>query len=326
MLFSQNPTFPEEIPMWKYITKRVLIALGTLFFILFILFILLSFMPGSPFNQLTLTAEQIAVLEAKYGLDKPLLIRFFIYIKNMLQGDFGVSYNIIADYPVIDLIGAKFWISAKLGLIATVVGTILGLILGLVASVKHNTWLDTGTTFLSVLGVSLPGYVFALALSYFIGFKLNLLPIVYSAKHPVSSLILPVLSMSMGPMAQIARYTRTEMLDVLGSDYMLLARTKGLSNRILFIRHALKNGLTPVITVLGPMLVSLMSGSMVVEQIFSVPGMGSLLVSAVQTNDYNVVLGVSFLYSLMFIVSMLVVDLLYGVIDPRISVSGGKKE
>lgn len=310
--------------MWKYIVKRVLIALGTLFFILFVLFILLSFMPGSPFNQLTLTPEQIAVLEAKYGLDKPLLIRFFIYIKNMLQGDFGVSYNIIADYPVTKLIGSKFWISAKLGIIATVVGTILGLILGMVASVKHNTWLDTGTTFLSVLGVSLPGYVFALALSYVVGFKLNLLPIVYSAKHPVSSLILPVLSMSMGPMAQIARYTRTEMLDVLGSDYMLLAKTKGLSNRILFVRHALKNGLTPVITVLGPMLVSLMSGSMVVEQIFSVPGMGSLLVSAVQTNDYNVVLGVSFLYSLMFIVSMLAVDLLYGVIDPRISVSGGK--
>lgn len=310
--------------MLKYVTKRVVMALATLFFILFILFLLLSFMPGSPFNELTLTPEQIAVQEAKYGLDKPLLVRFFIYVKNMIKGDFGVSYNILPDYPVIKLIGAKFWISAKLGIIATAVGAFIGLLLGQVAAVKHNSILDTGTTFISVLGVSLPGYVFALALSYFIGYKLNLLPIVYSVKHPVSSLILPVVSMAMGPMAQIARYTRTEMLDVLGSDYMLLAKTKGLNSRILYSRHALKNGMTPVITVLGPMLVSLMSGSMVVEQIFSVPGMGSLLVSAVQVNDYNVVLGVSFLYSLMFIVCMLVVDLLYGVIDPRISITGGK--
>ncbi len=308
--------------MLKYIIKRLLVAVGTLFVILFILFLLLTFMPGSPFNELELSAEQIAVLEAKYGLDQPFLVRFFLYVKNMLQGDFGVSYNIVADYPVIKLIGAQFWISAKLGLIATVVGAILGLLLGLVASVKHNSWLDTGTTFISVLGVSLPGYVFALALSYFIGFKLNLLPIIYSANRPVTSLILPVISLAMGPMAQVARYTRTEMLDVLGSDYMLLAQTKGLSNRILLMRHALKNGLTPVITVLGPILVSLMSGSMVVEQIFSVPGMGSLLVTAIQSNDYNVVLGVAFLYSVMFIVAILVVDVLYGVIDPRVSAAG----
>lgn len=311
--------------MWKYIAKRLLVAVGTLFFILFVLFLLLTFMPGSPFNELELTAEQMAVLESKYGLDKPFIVQFFLYVKNMLHGDFGVSYNIIADYPVIKLISAKFWISCKLGLIATAVGTVIGLILGMVAAVRHNTWLDTGTTFISVLGVSLPGYVFALALSYIIGFKLNLLPIIYSTKHPVSSLILPVVSMAMSPMAQVARYTRTEMLDVLGSDYMLLAQTKGLSNRILFTRHALKNGLTPVITVLGPLLVALMSGSMVVEQIFSVPGMGSLLVTAIQANDYNVVLGVSFLYSLMFIVAMLAVDLLYGLIDPRISAAGGAK-
>lgn len=311
--------------MWKYILKRLLVAVGTLFVILFILFLLLTFMPGSPFNEMELTPEQIAVLEAKYGLDQPFFVRFFLYMANMLRGDFGVSYTIIADYPVIKLINAKFWISVQLGLIATLVGTVLGLLLGLAASVKRNTWLDTGTTFLSVLGVSLPGYVFALALSYIIGFKLNLLPIIYSTKHPVSSMILPVIAMAMGPMAQVARYTRTEMLDVLGSDYMLLAQTKGLSNRILLVRHALKNGLTPVITVLGPILVSLMSGSMVVEQIFSVPGMGSLLVSAIQTNDYNVVMGVAFLYSLMFILAMLVVDVLYGIIDPRISATGRGK-
>ena len=312
--------------MFKYIMKRVLIAIGTLFLILFVLYCLLEFMPGSPFNELELTKQQMAALYAKYGLDQPFLYRFFLYVKNMLMGDFGVSYNLLADYPVIKLIAAKFWISAKLGIVACAVGTVAGLLLGLLAAVKHNTWIDTLTTYISVLGVSLPGYVFALGLSYFIGYKLNLLPIIYSSKNEFVSLILPVIAMAMGPMAQVARYTRTEMLEVLDSDYMMLAKTKGLGTATVFFRHALKNGLTPVITVIGPTLVALMSGSMVVEQIFSVPGMGKLLVSAIQSNDYNVVLGVAFLYSVMFIVAVLVVDLLYGVVDPRISVTGGKKQ
>lgn len=309
--------------MLKYIGKRLLLAIGTLFLILFILYCLLEFMPGSPFNELELTEEQMTALYAKYGLDKPFLVRFGLYVWNMVRGDFGVSYNIMADYPVIKLIGAKFGISARLGIIACIVGTFFGILLGLGAAVKRNTALDTASTFISVLGVSLPGYVFALGLSYFIGYKLKLLPIIYSSKNPVTSLILPVISMSMGPLAQVARYTRTEMVEVLDSDYMLLAKSKGLKSSQLFFGHALKNGLTPVITIIGPTLVSLMSGSMVVEQIFSVPGMGSLLVTAIQSNDYNVVLGVSFLYSLMFIVSLLAVDILYGVVDPRIKVTGG---
>ena len=135
---------------------------------------------------------------------------------------------------------------------------------------------------------------------------------------------MPVIALAMQPVASISRYTRTEMLDVLDSDYMLLARSKGLSTASIFIKHALKNGLTPIITVVGPMIVGMMSGSVVVEQIFSVPGMGSLMVTAIQSNDYNVVLALAFLYSAMFIVSMLVVDILYGVIDPRIRVAKGK--
>ena len=134
---------------------------------------------------------------------------------------------------------------------------------------------------------------------------------------------MPVMSLAMSPIASIARYTRTEMLDVLDSDYMLLAKTKGISTASIFIKHALKNGLTPIITVVGPMIVGMMSGSVVVEQIFSVPGMGSLMVTAIQSNDYNVVLALAFLYSAMFIVSMLVVDILYGIIDPRIRVAKG---
>ena len=215
-------------------------------------------------------------------------------------------------------------VSARMGLLAVAIGTVIGIVLGMVAAVKKNTWIDSFTTFISVIGVSLPGYVFALGLSYFIGFKLKLLPLIYSDRNAVLSSIMPVIALAMQPVASISRYTRTEMLDVLDSDYMLLARSKGLSTASIFIKHALKNGLTPIITVVGPMIVGMMSGSVVVEQIFSVPGMGSLMVTAIQSNDYNVVLALAFLYSAMFIVSMLVVDILYGVIDPRIRVAKGK--
>ena len=298
-------------------------AAATLFVILFILYCLLEFMPGSPFNELELTEAQMARLYEKYGLDKPFLQRFFIYVGNMLRGDFGVSYNIQQDYPVVKLISSKFLVSARIGLIAVAIGTVIGILFGMIAAVKKNTWLDSGTTFISVIGVSLPGYVFALGLSYYIGYKLKLLPLVYSNKHVFLSSIMPVMSLAMSPIASIARYTRTEMLDVLDSDYMLLAKTKGISTASIFIKHALKNGLTPIITVVGPMIVGMMSGSVVVEQIFSVPGMGSLMVTAIQSNDYNVVLALAFLYSAMFIVSMLVVDILYGIIDPRIRVAKG---
>lgn len=310
--------------MWKYIAKRLGMAIATLFVILFVLYCLLEFMPGSPFNELELTEAQMAQLYHKYGLDKPFLQRFFIYVGNMLRGDFGVSYNIQQDYPVAKLISSKFGVSARMGLMAVAIGTVIGIILGMVAAVKKNTWLDSGTTFISVVGVSLPGYVFALGLSYFIGYKLKLLPLVYSDRKLILSSIMPIIALSMQPIASIARYTRTEMLDVLDSDYMLLAKTKGISMVSIFVKHALKNGLTPIITVVGPMIVGMMAGSVVVEQIFSVPGMGSLMVTAIQSNDYNVVLALAFLYSAMFIVSMLVVDILYGVIDPRIRVEKGK--
>lgn len=310
--------------MWKYIAKRIGMAIVTLFVILFVLYCLLEFMPGSPFNELELSETQMAQLYHKYGLDKPFLQRFLIYVGNMLRGDFGVSYNIQQDYPVAKLVANKFMVSAKMGLLAVAIGTVIGIILGMVAAVKKNTWIDSLTTFISVIGVSLPGYVFALGLSYFIGFKLRLLPLIYSDRNTVLSSIMPIIALAMQPIASISRYTRTEMLDVLDSDYMLLARSKGLSTASIFIKHALKNGLTPIITVVGPMIVGMMSGSVVVEQIFSVPGMGSLMVTAIQSNDYNVVLALAFLYSAMFIVSMLVVDILYGVIDPRIRVAKGK--
>ncbi len=309
--------------MKKYILKRVAISIVTLLVILLVLFLMLEFMPGSPFNDEKLTATQKAILNQKYGLDKPIMIRFFHYIKAMLSGDFGVSYTISKNTPITSLLQTRLPISLRLGGQAILIGTAVGLILGLIAAIKHNTIFDTITTIISVLGVSLPSYVFAMALIYSLGFRLKWFPILYEAKEPFHSSVLPTVSLCMFTIATVARFTRTEMLEVLGSDYMLLAESKGINSFRLIFRHALRNALIPIITVLAPLVVGLMTGSLVIEKLFSIPGIGSLLVSAIHSNDYNVVVALTFIYSLMYIGIMFIVDILYGVIDPRIRLVKG---
>jgi oligopeptide transport system permease protein len=302
----------------KYTLKRVLTSLFTLLVILLVLFVLMQLMPGSPFNDEKLSADQRVALYAKYGLDRPVIEQFFRYVGNMLKGDFGVSYNISKNTPISQLIQTRLPVSIRIGGCAVAIGAILGLLLGLLASLKHDTIWDSLATVISVIGVSVPSYVFALALSYTFGFKLGWFPMLYAAKKAMSSSVLPSISLSMFTMASIARFTRSEMLEVLGSDYMLLAESKGISGPALIFRHALRNALIPIITVLAPLIVDLMTGSLVVEKIFAIPGVGSLLVNAIQSNDYNVVISLSFIYSAMYIAIMLVVDILYGIIDPRI--------
>lgn len=309
--------------MKKYILKRVAISIATLLAILLVLFVLLQLMPGSPFNDEKLTQDQKVLLYEKYGLDKPIIVQFGKYVVNMLKGDFGVSYTISKNTPISQLLATRLPVSLRIGGQAVLLGTIIGLILGIVAALKHNTIWDTLTTIISVIGVSVPSYVFALALSYFLGFQLKWFPLLYSAEMPFKSSVLPSVALCMFTVASIARFTRSEMLEVLGSDYMLLAEGKGISGPALIIRHALRNALIPIITVLAPLIVGLMTGSLVVEKIFSIPGIGSLLVTAIQSNDYNVIIALSFIYSAMYIGIMLVVDILYGIIDPRIRLSKG---
>lgn len=304
--------------MKKYVGKRVLTAIFTLLVILLVLFILMQLMPGSPFNDEKLDADQKALLYAKYGLDQPLVIQFFRYVGNMLRGDFGVSYNISKNTPISQLIATRLPVSIAIGGYAVTIGAVIGLILGLIAALRHDTILDTICTIISVIGVSVPSYVFALALSFQFGYTWRIFPMLYNNSQALNSSVLPSISLSMFTMASIARFTRTEMLEVLGSDYMLLAESKGLSGPSLIFRHALRNALIPIVTVLAPLIVDLMTGSLVVEKIFAIPGVGSLLVNAIQSNDYNVVISLSFIYSALYIAIMLVVDILYGIIDPRI--------
>ncbi len=304
--------------MFKYVLKRVLVSVVTVLIILAVLFTMLHSMPGSPFNDEKITAVQRANLEAKYGLDKPLPVQFVNYLKAMLSGDFGVSYVIQKNMPIASLLRARIMVSIRIGVQAVALGTLIGLLMGIVAAMKRNSFLDTFATVVSVIGVAFPSYVFAMAMSYFIGFRLGWLPLLYSTADAARSTVMPTISLSMFSMATVARFARTEMVEVMGSDYMLLADSKGISSFRLLGVHGLRNALIPIVTVLAPLTVELMTGSLVVEQIFAIPGIGSLLVSAIQFNDYNVVLAVVFVYSIMFISVMLIVDILYGVIDPRI--------
>ena len=215
--------------MKKYIGKRVLTSLFTLLAILLVLFILMQLMPGSPFNDEKLNEEQRIALYTKYGLDQPIVVQFFKYVGNMLKGDLGVSYNISKNTPISQLIQTRLPISIRIGGCAVGLGAVVGLILGLIAALKHDTIWDSLATVISVIGVSVPSYVFALALSYNFGFKLGWFPMLFSQQDIFGSSVLPSVSLSMFTMASIARFTRSEMLEVLGSDYMLLAESKGIS-------------------------------------------------------------------------------------------------
>ncbi|MCD8020344.1 MAG: ABC transporter permease [Clostridiales bacterium] len=310
--------------MLKYIGKRLLISTVTLFVIILVLFLMLKLMPGTPFNDEKLSDSQKALLMAKYGLDKPVLVQFFNYLKNMLTGDFGVSYVINKNMEISKLVGSAMVISFKLGIAATILGAIVGILLGVVAALNKNSWLDSLATGVSVLGVSIPSFVFALILVYFLGAKWHILPTQYNSSNSFVSSIMPVIALSMSVIANVARFTRTEMIQVLNSDYMTLAKSKGLDKRTLIMKHGLRNSLVPVITILGPIMVNIMTGTMVVENICGVPGLGKLLIQSIQQNDYNVTLACSFLYAFMYVIIVLVIDVSYGIIDPRIRL--GKDE
>ncbi|MCP9305881.1 MAG: ABC transporter permease [Lacticaseibacillus paracasei] len=304
--------------MKKYIVKRVLIAVLTLFVITLALFVMEKAMPGSPFNDEKMTRAQLQILYAKYGLDKPVLIQFWDYLKHMLTGDFGVSYSVQVNTPVVTMIAQHFPISLQIGLQATVLGAVIGMGLGIVAALKHNSWIDNLMTGVSVIGVSLPNFVVALILSLLFSYLVHWMPAVYDADRSWISTVLPTIALSTFTMASIERYARSEMVDVMQSDYYRLADAKGITHAQLILRHVLRNTLISVITVLAPLMIELIAGSMVIEKAFSIPGLGTLYISAIQANDYNVVLGITFFYALLFVSIMLVVDVLYGVIDPRV--------
>ena len=311
--------------MGRYIAKRLIISVVTLLVILLVLFLLLQLMPGSPFNDQKLSPEQVAVLKEKYGLDQPVILQFFRYVGNMFRGDLGVSYSLSPNTPITELLIERFPITLKIGFLSMVFGTLAGLMLGFLTAFFRNKILGFFYHLLTLLGIAVPSYLFAMCFSYFLGFKTSMFPLLYDFRDPAGSMFMPVLSMSLGVMAVIARFSKAEAQDVMKSDYVMLAKCQGLPSRTVILKYILRNSLMPVITVMAGLLVGLLTGSLVIEQMFSIPGVGGLLTNAINANDYSVVIALSFVYSALYIVVMLILDILYCVIDPRVRL-GGKAE
>ncbi len=304
----------------KYIGKRILYMAITLFLIASITFFLMKALPGTPYsNQDKLSEEQIFIMNEKYGLNKPIMVQYAVYIFGLVRGDLGVSFQ-FNNTPVTDLLSSRIGPSMQLGLQAVIIGTILGIVLGVIAAMRQGTWVDTVATLTAIVGRSIPNFVFAVILQLVFGVWLKVLPIALWNDGFRSS-ILPTIALSISPLADSARFMRTEMVDVLGSDYVELARAKGLSRWEVAFKHGIRNALIPLVTIIGPMTVGLMTGSMVVENIFAIPGIGEQFVKSILTNDYPTIMGVTMMYSTMLVIVILLVDILYGIIDPRIRVA-----
>ena len=305
----------------KYILKRIFYMIVTLFLIATITFFLMKLLPGSPYaNEENLTDAQLQIMNAKYGLDKPVWMQYFIYLGGLVRLDLGMSFQY--NSTVLNLLSSRVGPSFQIGLQALIFGMGMGTLLGLVAAMKQNTIVDTGATFFAIIGRSVPSFVFAVVLQLVFGVIFPILPIALWNQGFISS-ILPTLALSISPVADSARFIRTEMVEVLQSDYMELARAKGLSRMEVVMKHGVRNALIPLVTIAGPMLVGLMTGSMVIENIFALPGIGEQFVKSILTNDYPTIMGVTMMYSFLLVVTILIVDLLYGFIDPRIRLTQG---
>lgn len=307
--------------MFRYVLKRLGYMILTFYVVVTLTFIAMKLLPGTPFkNQNRLSPEQLAQMKHYYGLDQSLAVQYLQYLWHFIHGDLGGSFQ-FGMRPVTELLMQKFPVSLDLGIESIIVGTIIGLLLGIVAGLRRGTFLDYGTMTLSVLGISIPSFIFAAILQYYLAVKVQLFPV--AAWGGFSSHVLPVVSLAVGVVAQVARFMRTEMVEVMNQDYIVTAEAKGLSTSAVVFRHAVRNALIPVITILGPLTAAIVTGSLVIENIFTIPGIGSQYVEAIVTNDYPMIMGTTELYAALFIITIFIIDILYGVIDPRIRVAGG---
>jgi oligopeptide transport system permease protein len=303
-----------------YIAQRLSYMVITLFVIVSVTFFLMQLLPGTPFtNPEKLSKEQLHQMNEKYGLNQPVAIQYLDYIKGLATGDLGISYQ-YEGRSVNDILSERIGPSALVGFQALIFGSIIGLVLGIIAALNHNSYLDYGSVTIAVLGMSIPSFVFAALMQYFIGVKLGWLPAALWEGYEYT--VMPSLALSVTVIATVARFFRTEMLEVLGQDYIVTARAKGLSEKTVVFKHIIRNAIIPVITMLGPLAVAIMTGTLVIEKIFSVPGLGEQFTKSILVNDYSVIMGVTLMYSALFIGIVFIVDVLYGIIDPRISIKG----
>ena len=301
-----------------YLIKRLLLALLTIFLVIAITFFVMHAIPASPFSSEKAKSDAvIAALEAKYGFDKPVPVQFLNYLWSILHGDFGLSTGWVGN-TVIDLIIGGFSYSARIGFTAGIIALVLGVVFGSVAALQRGKALDKLIQIVTTALVSMPSFVMATLLLLIFALQLGWLP---SMGNQAGGLVLPIISLSLYPMAYVTRLQRSSMLDVLGQDYIRTARAKGVSDWKVIFKHALKNTLTPVITYAGPMMAYILTGSMVVENIFSVPGLGRLFTNSMLRTDYMMIMGVTIFLATMIILMNFISDILYKVVDPRIDLT-----
>ena len=301
--------------MTKYLLKRIAILLVTLWVVVTLSFFLMQVMPGSPFNNPKLTNDMIAVMNKQYGLDKPVWEQYLQYLWNVLHGDLGTSYQ-SANQPVSMMISQRLAVSAQLGIQALVVGVLAGLFVGAVSARNKNNWIDNILSVLSTLGISVPSFIIGLLLLDYLGFKWGVLPL--SGWGSFSQTILPTLALAIPVFAQVTRFFRSEMIETMNTDYIQLARAKGLTTRQISNRHAYRNSMIPVLTLIGPMAANILTGSALIEQIFSIPGIGQQFVTSIPTKDYPVIMGTTIVYAVMLMVAILLTDIITSFVDPRV--------
>lgn len=316
--------------MLRYITQRLIAMVLTLFMIITLSFFLIHLMPGSMITDPMLPAEIRQAIEAKYHLDKPMIVQYVYFLKDFLMFEFGSSIQVQPSMPVFDIIKDKLPITLQLNIISLLITLPIGLALGIIAALKKNTVTDHSLNVLVILFISVPSFVFAALMQYFMAFKWGWFPILLTTETSLTwsklySMVLPVLALSFGGIAVLTRYMRAELAEALNSDYMLLAKTKGLTQVQATLRHALRNSFVPMVVIIIPMFFDILGGAIVIENIFGIPGIGSLMVQSITSLDHPLTIATLFFYSIISLVSILVIDLSYGIVDPRIRI-GGKKQ
>ncbi len=309
--------------MVRYIANKLLFMLISLFILISATFFLMKAIPGSPLTSEKQVPPAIQErLEEQLGLDKPVYQQYFKYLGDVVQGDFGISMKKI-NQDVSNIIGQTFSASLKLGLVAIVVAVIVGVLLGMLAALYHRKLIDNVAMVLAVLGIAVPSFVVASLLQYVFSSQLHWLPTM-GFKGPMYY-VLPVAALTAQPIAFIARLTRSSMLEVLHADYIKTAKAKGLSWLAILWRHVIRNGIMPVITYVGPMTANIVTGSVVIEQIFGIGGIGKQFVEAISTRDYPVIMGITIFYGILLMLARFLTDIAYMIVDPRVKVNKGKE-
>ncbi|QOR34782.1 ABC transporter permease [Clostridium sp. 'deep sea'] len=315
--------------MLRYAMQRIVLIFITLFLIVTISFLTIRMMPGSFMNTDEMPDGMVKIVEEKYHLHEPLIVQYGYYLKDMLRGDFGVSLAMQPQRPVVDMVSEKLPITLQLNVFSLFIILPFATLFGVTTALKKNTLYDHIMNVLIVIAISVPSFVFASLMKYTLAFKLGWFPIVLDKSTVLTlkkfhSMILPIIALSLGSIASLTRYVRAELAESMNADYMQLAKAKGLNKYQAIFRHAMRNSFIPLANMVIPLFMGILGGSLVIENIFAIPGTGPLLVSSIFTQDYPVSMAVLLFYSIISLVTILVVDLSYGVIDPRIRM-GGKR-